>query len=231
MTEEFELEILATMPNYYSWIMDTFAPFVCGHVIEYGAGMGTISQRIAPLAKRLTLVEPLPDLVQVLRTKFRDNSNVEVVGEDLKQHAERISAATFDTVVLVNVLEHIDDDHHALALLFRILRPGGRLLVFVPALPGLMSKLDLMFGHFRRYQRADLVEKVAKAGGDTEICRYFDFIGVLPWFFLNKLMGATTFNPNLISIHDRFVVPLSRAVERVIPPPIGKNVILVAQKK
>lgn len=200
-------------------------------MVEYGAGMGTISQRLVSLADRLTLVEPSPHLVQVLQGKYRNNSKVAVVGEGLEQHARGVSAAAFNTVVLVNVLEHIEDDQQALAALFRILQPSGRLLVFVPALQGLMSKLDVMFGHFRRYQRNDLIEKVAQAGGKTEVCHYFDFIGVLPWFFLNRLMGATSFNPRLISFHDKFVVPVSQAVERVIPPPIGKNIILVAQKK
>jgi SAM-dependent methyltransferase len=230
LTDKFELEILATMSNYYGWIMDIFAPFVRGHVVEYGAGMGTISQQLVPLAERVTLVEPSPNLVEGLRAKFRDNPKIEVVAESLEQHVRGVDVPMSNTVVLVNVLEHIEDDRQALAALVRILRPGGYLLVFVPALQGLMSKLDLKFGHFRRYQRTDLVEKVAEAGGETQLCHYLDFIGILPWFVLNKVMGATAFHPRLISIHDKLVVPVSRTVERVIPPPIGKNIILVARK-
>jgi len=70
MADEFELAVLSDMPNYYDWIMDTFAPFVRGHVVEYGAGTGTISQRLAATAVRLTLVEPSPQLVAVLRSRF-----------------------------------------------------------------------------------------------------------------------------------------------------------------
>src|SRR5262249_36179937 len=214
----------------YAWIMETFAPFVGGHVVEYGAGMGTISQHLAPLAGRLTLVEPSTNLVGILRAKVRDDPKVEVDGESFEHDAARIGAAAVDTVVIVNVLEHIEDDRGALVHLFRILRPGGHLLIYVPALQRLISKLDLMFGHFRRYHRTDLADKVAKAGGEVKLCRYFDCLGVLPWFFLNKLMGATTFNPHLVHIHDKLVVPVSRAIEQVISPPIGKNIILVAQK-
>jgi SAM-dependent methyltransferase len=231
MADSFELDVLAKMPNYYDWVMGTFAPFVRGHVVEYGAGTGTISQRLVPLADRLTVVEPSTSLAAVLRSKFRDDPKVEVVSESLDQHAVRMGTAAVDTVVMVNVLEHIEDDRQALAQLFRMLQPDGRLLVFVPALRALMSKIDLMFGHFRRYRRAELVEKIAQAGGETQLCRYFDCFGVLPWFFLNKLMGATTFNPQLVHIHDTFVVPFSRAVECVISPPIGKNIILVARKQ
>jgi SAM-dependent methyltransferase len=231
MADTFELEILAKMPNYYGWIMDTFAPFVRGLVVEYGAGTGTISQRLAPLVDRLTLVEPSIDLVAVLRAKFRDNPKVEVVNENLDQHVARMGVAAVETVVLVNVLEHIEDDRQALAKVFRMLLPNGRVLIFVPALQALMSKLDLMFGHFRRYRRTELIEKIVQAGGEPQICSYFDCFGVLPWFFLKKLIGAKSFNKNLINIHDKFVVPVSRAVERVISPPIGKNIILVARKR
>lgn len=230
MSDDFELEILATMPNYYGWIMKTFAPFVRGHVVEYGAGTGTISLRLASLADKLTLVEPSANLAAILRSKFRDDRKVEVIDQTLEQHVVQTGDAAVDTVVMVNVLEHIGDDRQALAVLLGMLRPAGHLLIFVPALQGLMSKLDLMFGHFRRYHRADLVAKVAEAGGEVQVCRYFDFVGIFPWFFLNKLLGATSFNPGLIQIHDKFVVPVSRAVEKVVPPPIGKNIILVARK-
>ncbi len=93
-----------------------------------------------------------------------------------------------------------------------------------------MSRLDVMFGHFRRYHRADLIARVTEAGGQVQVCRYCDFVGIFPWFFLNKLMGATAFNPGLIQLHDKFVVLVLRAAERLVPLPIGKNLILVARK-
>lgn len=231
MTDTFELELLAEMPNYYDWIMETFAPFVRGRVIEYGAGTGTISERLAPLAERLTLVELSSDLAATLRTRFSDQAKVEVISSSLEDHCAGIGDSTVDTVVIVNVLEHIEHDRTALAELLRMLRPGGHLLIFVPALQALMSKLDLMFGHYRRYDRSELADKVMESGGDTVICRYFDLLGTFPWFLLNKMMGATSFNPRFVQIHDRFVVPVSRAAERVVSPPFGKNVILVARKR
>jgi SAM-dependent methyltransferase len=230
MSDDFGLEVLADMPNYYDWIMETFAPFVRGHVIEYGAGLGIISQRLEPLAEKLSLVEPSAVFVQALRGKFRDETKIELISESLEDHTRTIGPATSDTVVMVNVLEHIEDDRAAISALFRALRPGGHLLVFVPALQLLMSKLDVQFGHFRRYNRAELTAKVGQAGGKVIICRYFDFFGMLPWFVLNKLLGATNFNPKFIHVHDKFVVPISRRMERAISPPLGKNLIMIARK-
>jgi SAM-dependent methyltransferase len=231
MSDDFELELLSTMPNYYAWIMEMFTPFVAGHVIEYGAGIGTISRMLEPLAERLTLVEPSRKFARDLASKFADNSKVEVVCETLEQYTADTAPASFQTIVLVNVLEHIERDRQALADLLRSLRPDGHLLLFVPAMPALMSKLDLAYGHYRRYSRTELVDKVRDAGGRLKTCRYFDMFGILPWFVLNKVMGATTFNPRLVRVNDRFVVPISRWLEQVMPPPVGKNVILVAARE
>jgi SAM-dependent methyltransferase len=222
MTEVFyegcDLEALGNVPNYYSWIMETFAPYVRGHVIEYGAGRGTVSERLVPLSDKLILVEPSTNLADVLRARFCDDPKIGVINESLETNARQMAAEAVDTVVMVNVLEHIREDRGALSHLFRILKPGGHLLVFVPALQGLMSKFDLMHGHFRRYHKGDLELKVGGAGGDVHVCRYFDLAGVLPWLLLTD-------------IYDKTIVPVSRVAERWLSPPIGKNLILVARKR
>lgn len=225
-----DLEVLADMSNYYAWMMETFSGHIRGKVLEYGAGTGNVSELLVPMAERLTLIEPSASLIAPLRARFAGNAKVEVSGEALEQHVTRSPAASFDTIVLVNVLEHIEDDRDSLANIFRILTPGGHLLLFVPAMQWLMSEIDRMHGHFRRYHKPDLVAKVGAAGGEVLHCRYFDLPGVGPWLLLNKALGSTTFNPTLIGIHDRFVVPVSKTIEKVITPPFGKNLILVAKK-
>lgn len=226
-----DLEVLAHMPNYYSWIMDTFRSHVTGDVIEYGAGAGTVSAQLAALAARLTLVEPSPNLVGLLRRRFEAQPAVKVIGTSLEDHVVTLADSAVDTIVMVNVLEHIEDDRDALKHLVRALKPGGKLLIFVPALQALMSKLDEIHGHFRRYHRPELIEKVEAAGARILSCSYFDLIGVFPWFLLNRLLGVTTFNPALVQVNERLVVPASRTMEQIIHPPFGKNLILVAAKK
>jgi SAM-dependent methyltransferase len=225
-----DLEVLADMPNYYSWITEIFRPYLRGKVIDYGAGSGTVSEYIAPFAEHLILVEPSTNLVRLLHKRFADDPKIEVVSENLETHIFRLAINSIDTVVMVNVLEHIADDGAALSRLFQILKPGGHLLLFVPALRALMSKLDVLHGHFRRYQKPELISKIRAAGGAVIICRYFDFSGVGPWFFLNRVLGSTRFNPTLVKINDKVFVPLSRLIEQTIEPPIGKNLIVVAKK-
>ena len=225
-----DLHVLSNMPNYYSWIMKTFAPFVKGHVVEYGAGIGTVSELLFPLGERLTLVEPSVTLIPKLRANFADRATVEICGEMLEQHAAAAADCSVDTIVMINVLEHIDDDREALRHLVRMLRPGGHLLIFVPALQALMSEIDLMHGHFRRYHRPDLVGKVKSAGAHVIESRYFDFLGTFSWLVVNKWGGSTTFNPRMIEINDKILVPISSALETAISPPIGKNLIVVGRK-
>jgi SAM-dependent methyltransferase len=133
-------------------------------------------------------------------------------------------------VVLVNVLEHIEDDERALAELARIVAPGGSLLIFVPALTFLMSKLDVLLGHFRRYHSAELMQKLRGAGLDLVSCRYFDLPGIVPWFVINRLLGSTSFSPAMVKLYDRAVVPLARRAEAIVSPPVGKNLVAISRR-
>ena len=226
-----DLEMLADMPNYHAWIMERFAPFARGHIVEFGAGVGSVSIRLLPFADSLTLVEPSPNLVQKLQARFGDDGRIAVIGDDLESSAANMRDASVDTIVLVNVLEHVENHQNAMAELLRTLKPGGHLLIFAPALQSLMSRLDRLHGHFRRYERRELRDLVLQAGGEVKFCRYFDFLGVVPWFVLNRLLGSTTFNPLLVRMHDRLVVPVSRLLEGHVAPPFGKNLLLVAAKR
>jgi len=225
-----DLEVLADTSNYQAWIMGILGDHVRGRVIEYGSGTGTFTRRLLPHATSLVAVEPSRNLIAALRTRLGSHDNVEVCGETLEAHVARQNDRSCDTIVMINVLEHIEDDRAALQNLVRMLRPGGSLLLFVPALRLLMSELDRVHGHFRRYQRPELEAKVGATGAVVAHCRYFDALGVAPWFILNTVMGSTTFNPSLVRINDRYVVPLTKALESLVRMPFGKNLILVARK-
>jgi SAM-dependent methyltransferase len=135
----------------------------------------------------------------------------------------------FDSVVYVNVLEHIEDDRAELALAHRALRPGGHLLVYVPALSFLYSDLDRSVGHFRRYQKKQLVGLARQSGFTVVSARYFDMLGILPWFVVYVLLKKTI-RPGDVSLYDRLVVPVMRSLEGIIAPPIGKNLLLIGRK-
>ncbi len=224
-----DLEVLADIPNYQAWIMSWFGPYVRGRVVEYGAGTGTFSRYLRPHAQSLTLIEPSVNLHTALRDKFVNDPAVEIGAMTLEDHVRQTGSGTVDTVVLVNVLEHIEDDAWALLELSRIVSPGGYILIFVPALSFLMSKLDRLLGHFRRYHLVELKEKLRRAGVDVVTCRYFDLPGVVPWLVVNRMLGSASFNPMLVRLYDRAIVPLARGTEAIIRPPLGKNLVAIGR--
>lgn len=224
------LEDLGDMPNYNSWIVNHFAPELSGHAVEIGAGLGTISERLRPHVERLDLVEPSPDLARTLSQKFGPDSNLSVSDQTLENWIKDAPPAFYDSVVMVNVLEHIEDDFAAASGLHNVLKPGGTLLIFVPALPFLFSKLDKIYGHYRRYTKPTLRGCIAAAGFEIEKLHYVDVAGVLPWWLLNTVMGKTSFHAPSLQIYDKVVVPVTKACESVLRPPFGKNLILIARK-
>lgn len=109
------------------------------------------------------------------------------------------------------------------------LRRGGRLLIFVPALPALYSPFDAQIGHFRRYVKRELAALVERHGFAVRRARYFDVAGILPWYvafvLFRRSMAAGS-----VAVYDSAVVPVMRRVEALLPPPFGKNILLVAER-
>ncbi len=229
--EGHDLAALFALRNCQKWIAGHFAPYLSGHVAEFGAGIGAISQWLANHAERMDLIEPSGNLVTILTDRLGNRSNVSVFAETMQDYVARGSADTLNAAVLVNVLEHIDDDTVALIGLKRLLLPSGYLLIFVPAMPSLYSELDRLAGHFRRYSRKSLSAAVSAAGFDIVDLRYFDLLGILPWWLVNTVGGKTDFNPRLATLYDRLGVPVTRMIEAIFPPPLGKNLLLVAQRQ
>lgn len=225
------LEDLEDLPNYNNWIVEQFAPGLHGCAAEIGAGIGSISERIRPHVDRLDLIEPAPSLAERLATKFGDDQDVRILDQALEDWLEAENAEALDCIALVNVLEHIRDDHAAARGFYARLRSGGRLMIFVPALPFLYSKLDHLYGHYRRYTRKSLHACIANAGFEIEKLHFVDAAGVFPWWLLNTILGKTSFHQPSLRVYDKYVVPVTRACESIIRPPLGKNLILIARKE
>lgn len=228
-----ELEVLAETFHYQKWIEDQFHPYLRGRIMEIGAGIGTMAKRWLTYADELHLVEPAKNLFHFLRENFHAFTNVSLhhgnLEETLSQNPDLASMA-FDAVIMVNVLEHIENDAQVLKLIYRMLRPGGYLLIFVPAMPALYGSLDEKFGHYRRYTKAGLVTVCGKAGYEITHSRYFDIFGAFPWWLINRVFHSSALNPRMAKLYDRLVVPFARHAENVITPPFGKNLVLVGRK-
>lgn len=226
-----DLEALSDLPNYQDWIASCFRPYLRGTAVEFGAGIGSISALLLPHVNRLTLVEPSANLHSRLQERFAEHANVNVTQATLERFVVACEPGSYDCAILVNVLEHIEDDRSALNNIGRLLRPHGSLLLFVPALRVLFSKMDERLGHFRRYHRTELEEAVTHAGYEIVMARYVDMIGTAGWWLINTVGRRTEFSAAAARLFDTAFVPLGRRIEAAINAPFGKNVVLVARRR
>jgi|SRR5215831_14208491 len=222
-----ELEAMSCAVNYHRWIIDEFAPYFGETVAEVGAGIGSVSRLILEKpVRRLYAFEPSGNLYPLLARELQSEVRAQAVNDFFNP---RSRPEGFDSVAYINVLEHIEDDRAELANALAALRPQGHLLVFVPALAWLYSDFDRQISHFRRYGKKPLAALVRDAGFTVVKARYFDVAGVIPWYINFVVLGNAIGNGS-VSLYDKLVVPPMRLLEGALPPPIGKNVLLIGRK-
>lgn len=228
-----ELDGLADAVKYQRWIVEQLAPFIRGRVLEVGAGIGTMADHWVRLADEVHLVEPARNLFDTLQERFSSMPSVHLYPDVLERVVEAhgsVLREAFDAAIMINVLEHIGDEAQTLRTITALLKPGGYLLVFVPAMPSLYGSLDRRFGHYRRYTKSSLRMLMTQTRCHVVKLYYFDVLGAAPWWFLNRVAGMNNLSLRGTLLYDRYVVPVGRVLEKWVKPPIGKNLVLVAQQ-
>jgi SAM-dependent methyltransferase len=211
----------ADKPRYRRYQYDLIAPHCGRSVLEVGAGLGEFAAQFTDL-DRLVVTDVDPDAAVLLKGRFPDAE----VGEfDLT--AEARLDRPVDTVVAINVLEHFEDDAGVLALLARSVVPGGTIVVWVPAHQSLYSDFDRRVGHVRRYTPGSLRQAAGRAGLGCELVRSVNLLGGLAWWAAMRLGRTQQPNTDAVGLYDRFLVPATRVVDRVLPIRFGQSVLAV----
>ena len=229
-----DLEAMSFAANYHEWILQIFAPHLGRYGVEVGAGTGSFSQLLLRHSwSSLALIEP-SNMYRALAERMKStngDAKITLHNAVFRQVAAQLKASQPpDSILYVNVLEHVEDDQAELAAIYETLAVGGKLFIFVPALRGLYSHFDERLGHFRRYTKNELEEKCRQAGFTIVQSSYFDLAGIVPWWVKYKLLKSTVMEPQAIALYDKYVVPGVKALESLVKPPLGKNVILIAEK-
>lgn len=190
-------------------------------ILDFGAGIGTLPNGMRARGLIVDCVEP--DAAQ--------RSELEQSGFRCYAQITDVPSASYDYIYSSNVLEHIEDDVAALRELRRTLRPAGKLLLYVPAFNVIYTVNDHVLGHFRRYTKSVLRERLQRAGFAVESMRYADFLG----FFVALLFKLVSnkmesFNPRTVGLYDSLIFPMSRSIERALRPPLGKNIYALARR-
>ena len=228
---------MAGASNYHEWILEVFKPFLGRHLVEVGAGLGSFSELILRhhACQTLSLIEPSREMYDQLAVNaqgLQTNTRIETFHGTFRDAAPSIKTRqTPDSIIYVNVLEHIMDDDGELDAIHAALAETGRVFIFVPALPWLYGAFDERVGHVRRYTKPELETKLQRAGFRVVLSSYFDFAGIGPWWVKYCLLRSATMPPGGVRLYDRWVVPVARRLEALISPPLGKNIIAVAEKR
>ena len=228
-----DLEAMSFAVNYHKWILEEFRPFLGKKLVEVGAGTGSFSEMlIAENPQNLALIEPseMFEFLEQNISQIETSADVNYYNSIFSETADVLDE-TPDTIIYVNVLEHIEDDRRELEKVYETLEPGGHCLIFVPAFMSLYGAFDEKVGHFRRYTKDELEEKAKAAGFKIVKSKYFDFVGIFPWYIKYKLLKSDSLESGAVTAYDKFAVPLTRKFERLINFPLGKNILTVLKKE
>ncbi len=222
------LHSLERARRFNRWIVSAIEPHVGSRVLEIGAGIGNISIWLLP-RERYVASDINPDYLHYLSNLAEGKPYMGVARLDLEDPAHFAALAeSFDTVICLNVLEHVKDPARALDNIAMALRPGGRLLLYVPQKQSRYSTLDEALGHRCRYERPQLESELAAAGLELQACHGFNRAGVPGWLWNGKLLRRRRFSRWQLKIFDLSVPFLSR-FDRWLPW-AGLGLIAVAQR-
>lgn len=212
--------------NYRKYEFDIVAPHVGRSLLEVGSGLGDFSEQFLSRLDRLVVSDNDPYCVDQLRKRYQGDPAVEVL--ELALPMKVPVSKPVDTVVMMNVLEHIADDVKALHCLAEATVPGGRIVIWVPGYMQLYGEFDQKVGHVTRYTPKTLRATVEGAGLQPEVIKPINFIGGIAWWLTVRKRGVTYPDPRIVKLYDRTVVPVTRLTDK-LHLPFGQTVFCVAR--
>jgi SAM-dependent methyltransferase len=228
--ELWDLEQLAGARGLCDWMFAQVEDVVGPRVAEVGAGIGTFTGRLLDAgAEQVLAIEPEPACAAELSRRFGSDPRVQVASETLPQSPSLDAlAGACDLVLCQNVLEHIEDDEAAVRAMGLALRPGGTLVLLVPAHPRLYGALDRGYGHFRRYDRARLRRLAGAAGLHLDRLYSFNLLGIAGWWAKNR-RGASAIGAGSLRAYEA-LLRVWRPVEDRLDLPVGLSLIARASR-
>ena len=230
-----DLETMSEAVRYQAHIFALVRPYIGRHVLEVGCGIGTMSRQILDVdaQARLVCIEPNANCASRARIALAGDPRVEIRACHLEECKRLdLQQEKFDTVVCVNVLEHIEDDVRALTLFHDVVAgTGGQVIVFVPALQSIYGPHDAALGHHRRYSKRSLTAEFDAAGLDIVTIRYTNPIGLLGWLYNLYVSGNTEHTSDQVGLFERFVAPWALPLDRLVAPPVGLSLFAVGRAR
>lgn len=220
------LESMSMAPRYNQWILKKFDIHLKGDILEIGSGIGNFTKLLAKYGN-VWASDISNEYLSKIKLEIPEIKGVGIA--DIERGKYFFKSQKFDSIVCLNVVEHIKNDDQAILNLQRLLKPKGILVLIVPSGANLYGKIDEAIGHFRRYDKVQLEKKLYKRGFKIMNKRILNFIGGIGWWVSGKLLKQSIVKKNNVKIFN-LISPFFLLIERFWEPPMGTSILMIARK-
>jgi SAM-dependent methyltransferase len=228
--QDFWLQNLSKADAFTRWVLGEISPWLGQRVLEVGCGIGTYTAEMAAGPRKIIAMDMERAFVEEAAKRLRQHPNVQLIcGDATAADIPRPDGEAFDTVVLLDVLEHIEDDVALLTRLGAKLGPGGHLILKVPAMPSLYCPMDEAIGHWRRYDKIGLTQVIPRAGLEAVRVWSFNAAAVPGWWWNGRVLKLRSPPGEQVALYNR-LVPILRPLDRLARLICGASLIAVARR-
>lgn len=223
-------EILHTMEGsrfYNTKTLSLAKPYMEGEILEVGSGIGTFIGQLSKMGS-LTCIEI--DKQNLSHLKKRYSSKASIGFGDIESGEYFFpKGKKFDSLISLNVLEHINNDQKAIKNMYNCLKKGGTAFLLTPAHMSAYGEIDKALGHYRRYTKDGLERSFTEAGFKVRKCFYFNRLGIIGWYVSGKILKQKTINKNSLGLFN-LLYRIYWPFESILKFPFGLSVVIIAEK-
>ena len=221
------LESMNQADWYNKWTMNKIKSFLTGKILEIGCGIGNFTKTLLEFGQ-VYGIDIREDYVNETKKILKTNGAKIGLG-DIEKGGYFFKDEKFDSIVCINVLEHVKDDTRALGNIYNLLKKSGLLILIIPAYPFLYGEIDKAIGHFRRYTKEDISLKLEEGGFYIQKFRTLNFIGAIGWFISGRILKNKIVDHSKIKFFN-LLAPFFLKIEDMIEPVFGTSFLIIARK-
>lgn len=220
------LESMSQARFYNKWTLRKFEKYLKGEILEIGCGIGNFTLTLSKYGNVTAI-----DIDQKLIKQLTDKKNVEINAGfgDIEKGEYFFKERFFDTIVCINVLEHIKNDTRALKNIFKLLKKDGNLILLVPVYNFLYGEIDKAVCHYRRYNPKSLIKEIETMGFNVISSRKLNFFGAIGWFISGRILKNKQITERKIRLFN--LISPFLYFENLIEPIIGTSILIIAKKE
>lgn len=218
------LENMSQARFYNKWVLDKFKKFLKDEILEVGCGIGNFTAILSGFGKVYAI-----DVDKSLIEKIKKNDQIKAGFGDIEKNIYFFKDKRFNTIVCINVLEHIKEDFKTLQNMYNLLQKGGKLILLVPTHSFLYGEIDQTIGHYRRYDPSSITQRLIDIGFVIKFKRRLNLLGAIGWFIAGRILKNKQVEEDKVKLFN-IISPLFLLMENFIEPIVGTSVLLVAEK-